>query len=98
MPPTTPSPVLTELGWDSNWAAALALVSEPGIEPGRVSRIDRGAMTVLTAAAPLRAASVRALGVAVGDWVAITAGPEPDGCRLVARLPRRFVFRRTAQG
>src|SRR3954468_10435844 len=98
MPPTTPSRVLTELGWDNNWAAALALVSEPGIEPGRVSRIDRGAMTVLTAVGPLRAASVRELGVAVGDWVAISAGPQRDWCRLVARLPRRFVFRRTAEG
>jgi ribosome biogenesis GTPase / thiamine phosphate phosphatase len=98
MAPTTPSPVLTELGWDKNWAAALALVSEPGVEPGRVSRIDRGAITVLTAAGPRRAASVRELGVAVGDWVAISAGPEPDRCRLIARLPRRFVFSRTAEG
>src|SRR3954469_1320902 len=98
MPPTATSPVLTQLGWDDNWAAALALVSEPGIEPGRVSRIDRGAMTVLSAAGPLRAVSVRELVVAVGDWVAISVGLEAGGCRLVARLPRRFVFRRTAEG
>ncbi len=103
MPPSAEPPALAELGWDDDWAAALAQIpelgSEPGIEPGRVSRIDRGAMTILTASGPRRAASVRELDLAVGDWVALGTGAESDdGWRVVARLPRRFVFRRTAEG
>ena len=98
MPPTSLMVALTRLGWDDDWATAIRLIAEPAIEPGRVSRIDRGAMTILTAAGPLRAASVRGLRAAVGDWVAVIPGPEPQACHVIAVLPRRLVFCRKADG
>jgi ribosome biogenesis GTPase / thiamine phosphate phosphatase len=101
-PPGAP-PSLADLGWDDGWAAALdaALAGAPGVGlvPGRVSRVDRGLCTVLTAAGPERATMAHGGGVAVGDWVAVAPPGEPGQRPAVTFvLPRRTVFRRGVEG
>jgi ribosome biogenesis GTPase len=91
---------LVRLGWDDGRAAELTeLQSRRGCDltPGRVARVDRDAVTVLTRAGRLRAGSAGALrraatAVAVGDWVAL------DGDVVVAVLSRRSVFERGDPG
>ncbi len=99
------SPSLAVLGWDASRVAELAeLSSTRGIEltPGRVARVDRGALTVLAGAAPMRvrpsgrlfeqdAGPGEPIGTpAVGDWVAL------DGPVAVAVLSRRSTFERSS--
>nr|WP_243737554.1 ribosome small subunit-dependent GTPase A [Blastococcus xanthinilyticus] len=84
---------LPDLGWTADRAAALPA----GCEPGRVARVDRGRLTVRTAAGEQRAALAAGLhdaatGPAVGDWVALR------GELAVAVLPRTSAFTRTAAG
>jgi ribosome small subunit-dependent GTPase A len=91
---------LPDLGWTPDRAVELP----PGCVPGRVSRVDRGRLSVLTAdgteaARELRVSPGRALydetgpaGPAVGDWVALR------GELAVAVLPRRTAFVRTVAG
>ncbi len=96
--PTIPAvPGLPALGWDDEWASALAGIGDPTLAPARVSRVDRGMCTVMTGTAEVRAGFERGLDVAVGDWVAM--GPAPAVGRragIVAVLPRRCVLRREA--
>ena len=95
----TASPSLLDLGWDDDWAVTQGAGSDPALIPGRVSRIDRGVSTVLTAAGPMRIAAVAGLTLAVGDWVTLGAAPETGpGWAFVAILPRRCAFRRAADG
>jgi ribosome biogenesis GTPase len=86
---------LTELGWDAAWEAALATTPDPTLTPGRISRIDRGAMTVLTADGPRRVRATPGVQNAVGDWVTIADGELP---LVSATLPRRSAFRRSTDG
>ena len=87
---------LTALGWDHLWNAALDDVGDPVLWPARVSRVDRGACTVMSGAAEVRVVTERHVEVAVGDWVGV-AGPAADGTvRIAVVLPRRSVFRRTS--
>ncbi|MGY2064322.1 ribosome small subunit-dependent GTPase A [Blastococcus sp. SYSU DS0619] len=84
---------LSDLGWTPDRGSALP----PGCEPGRVARVDRGRLSVLTAAGERRVAPAAALyddpaGPAVGDWVALR------GELAVAVLPRTSAFTRTAAG
>ncbi|MGY1835608.1 ribosome small subunit-dependent GTPase A [Blastococcus sp. SYSU DS0510] len=84
---------LTDLGWTPDRATALP----PGCEPGRVGRVDRGRLSVLTGGGERRVALGAALqeapaGPAVGDWVALR------GELAVAVLPRSSAFTRTAAG
>ncbi|MGY2003317.1 ribosome small subunit-dependent GTPase A [Blastococcus sp. SYSU DS1024] len=81
---------LIDLGWTPGRAAALP----PGCQPGRVARVDRGRLSVLTAAGMRRVAPAAALhgAPAVGDWVALR------GELAVAVLPRSSAFTRTAAG
>ncbi len=85
------------LGWDDRLQRELARlrVEIPTAAPGRVSRVDRGLVAVMTAAGlerlPIAPALRRRRGdvehsVAVGDWVAIDAGA------VVAVLPRHSAF------
>jgi ribosome small subunit-dependent GTPase A len=99
-------PSLEVLGWDASRMAELASLSlARGVEltPGRVSRVDRSALTVLTGSAPSRVRpSGRLFDVgstdlaelvgtpAVGDWVAL------DGPVAVAVLLRRSTFERSS--
>jgi len=86
---------LTDLGWDDAWEVALAATLDPSLSPGRVSRIDRGAMTVLTAAGARRVRSTPGVQNAVGDWVTISDDELPP---VSATLPRRSAFRRASDG
>jgi len=94
--PTTVS--IAALGWDDGWETALAAGSA-GFEPGRVSRIDRGELTVRAAGGPLRVRASRQLQLAVGDWVTLGPATVDDGLRDVASLlPRRTAFARRRPG
>ncbi|MGY1638664.1 ribosome small subunit-dependent GTPase A [Geodermatophilus sp. SYSU D00742] len=80
---------LSLLGWTPERVAELP----PGCVPGRVARVDRGRLTVLTAEGELRAHPGAALTApAVGDWVALR------GELAVAVLPRRTAFTRVMAG
>jgi ribosome biogenesis GTPase len=89
---------LVELGWDDGWAQALAESPDPSLLPGRVSRIDRGVFTVLTADGSKRVGMDRDQPVAVGDWVTIAGEVAATGhSRLASVLPRRCTFRRAKE-
>ena len=77
MPPDVDVPSLSALGWDEGWATLLDERCGPGFVPGRVSRIDRGMCTVMTATAEVRAGFERGEDIAVGDWVGIDPAPAP---------------------
>jgi ribosome biogenesis GTPase len=86
---------LSGLGWTAARAAGLPA----GGEPARVSRVDRGRLSVLTADGERRVRPGADLydqsglsGPAVGDWVALR------GELAVAVLPRTSAFVRTAAG
>jgi len=98
------SPVLSSYGWDDPWAQLAHPHLEAGGVPGRVARVDRGRVDVLTEqgrvrADPGRAATPAVSGVprgssaplraAVGDWVVL----DPDA-RVAAVLPRRTALTR----
>ena len=80
---------LASLGWDDDFALAFAPYAETH-EPGRVARVDRGAVTALTASGPCRAAIDPDLSPTVGDWVALA--DEPPCVDVV--LPRRTAIAR----
>ena len=86
---------LSVLGWTPDRAADLP----PGCEPARVTRVDRGRLTVLGADGEARVHPRTGLyddavpgGPAVGDWVALR------GELAVAILPRTSAFTRTVAG
>ena len=83
------------LGWDADWeAAADAVAADGGVDgaiAGRVGRVDKGRVTVLTESGPTYAAP-GAEHLATGDWV-LLAGEPPD-TQVAALLPRRTVFAR----
>src|SRR5215210_9516056 len=86
---------LSALGWSPDRAAELPA----GCVPARVSRVDRGRLSVLTADGESRVHPGTALydesglsGPAVGDWVAVR------GELAVAVLPRTSAFVRTSAG
>jgi ribosome small subunit-dependent GTPase A len=86
---------LSALGWTPDRAAELP----DGCTPGRVSRVDRGRLSVLTAVGESRVHPGAALydesglsGPAVGDWVAVR------GELAVAVLPRTSAFVRSVAG
>jgi ribosome small subunit-dependent GTPase A len=83
---------LSLLGWTPERVAELP----PDAVPGRVARVDRGRLTVLTADGEVRAALGARVheetGPTVGDWVALR------GELAVAVLPRRTAFTRVMAG
>jgi ribosome biogenesis GTPase / thiamine phosphate phosphatase len=97
--PVTLIPTLPDLGWDPEWAAALAASPYPDLTPARVARANLGASTVLAASGAHRATTGRDLRVAVGDWVTLRPGPTSgDRPSVASVLPRRSAFRRAPQG
>ena len=75
--------VFAALGWDPGWEQEF---SDRSGTPGRVTRVDRGVLHVLTRAGPVLAppaADVPA--VVTGDWVALNAGDLVQVSALVAR-------------
>jgi ribosome biogenesis GTPase / thiamine phosphate phosphatase len=86
---SSPGEALERLGWDERFAALAREVDVPAAAPGRVSRVDRGLVTVLTAHGTVRALPATGA-VATGDWVMVDdAADEPA---IVAVLPRRSAF------
>ncbi|MGA3215331.1 MAG: ribosome small subunit-dependent GTPase A [Acidimicrobiales bacterium] len=92
---------LNELGWGPPFIAAFRDQALEGAVPGRVSRVDRGALTVLTEGGELRALVAPELAhdpdplraPSVGDWVVLHAGS------VVEVLPRRSaIVRASADG
>ncbi len=86
---------LSGIGWSPEFLDHLP----GGTSPARVSRVDRGRLTVLTADGERRVHPAAALhdpdgltSPAVGDWVALR------GELAVAVLPRRSAFTRTVAG
>jgi ribosome biogenesis GTPase / thiamine phosphate phosphatase len=84
---------LPELGWNDELAENL----EPGLVPGRVAAVHRGAYDVWTADAAVRSRLPGrqmhdGLDVAVGDWVGLGDG------LVRAVLPRRSALVRNAAG
>jgi ribosome biogenesis GTPase len=84
---------LLELGWNDELAENL----EPGLVPGRVAAVHRGAFDVWTAAGAVRSRLPGrlmhdGLDVAVGDWVGLGDG------LVRAVLPRRSALVRNAAG
>jgi ribosome biogenesis GTPase / thiamine phosphate phosphatase len=82
------------LGWDAERDAEVVQLLD-GVVPARVSRVDRGAVDVITADNPLRIDMRNAdPDVAVGDWVTLTAVDRR--WQLERILSRRSVIRRAA--
>jgi ribosome biogenesis GTPase len=103
---TLPDLELADLGWRSQDAVAFAPHGEAGRVPGRVLAEDRGSYVVWTVAGECRAAVTGRFRYeagedtgaypAVGDWVAIDAGPVTAAIHAV--LPRRSALGRQAAG
>ena len=69
---------LHELGWNSELAENL----EPGLVPGRVAAVHRGAFDVWTEAGAVRSRLPgrlvhEGLDVGAGDWVGLVGRPDP---------------------
>ena len=82
---------LAVLGWNERVAAssAEAIAQHPDALVGRVTRTDRGLVSVLTADGPVIAAA-SAEPAATGDWVLVGEGD--DAPAVVAVLPRFSAF------
>ncbi len=86
---------LERLGW-SRYLNAWGGTPEPGASIGRVRRVDRGEVDVISAAGERRAVSdsVRAqsdLAPATGDWVVLVEDPDV-GLRVDRILPRAYAI------
>jgi ribosome biogenesis GTPase / thiamine phosphate phosphatase len=100
-----PAPSLHALGADADLerAIAAALDAEAGeARAGRVSRVDRGRFSMLTATGPLDVATTGVSAVCVGDWCIVRPQPGTDGSddafELLRVLPRRTALIRQASG
>ncbi|WP_205697750.1 ribosome small subunit-dependent GTPase A [Conexibacter sp. SYSU D00693] len=82
----------TTLGWDGDWARALADLQDPALVPARVTAVHRGRVAVrgddLEALLPVLGDHA----VLVGDWVGVRDGA------VRALLPRRTVLARDGAG
>ncbi|HWN26835.1 MAG TPA: GTPase RsgA, partial [Actinomycetospora sp.] len=83
------SPVLSSYGWDDSWAQLAHPHLEAGGVPGRVARVDRGRVDVLTEQGRARADPGRRASPAVGDWVVLD-----PAARVTTLLPRRTALTR----
>ena len=95
--------MLTDWGWDDDWAAAFAGANRDAAErPARVTGQDRDRWNVQLAAGPSLAriaGSIRGPVPVAGDWVAVRAGPAPgDPESIVSVLPRRSAVSRGRAG
>jgi ribosome biogenesis GTPase len=90
---TRQTSTLEALGWTEPLAALAADANQPGARPGRVTRVDRGLVTVVTEDGVIRAVPV-AGPVATGDWVLVVEDDEHEraGFAVTAILPRSSEF------
>ena len=73
---------LASLGWDAFYTAEFAPYVDVAV-PGRVVRVDRGAVDVLTADNPVRVPTANDREpLAGGDWVALVATEERRWSRV----------------
>jgi ribosome biogenesis GTPase len=89
---------LTSIGWDAACDSAYARFDRPGHRPGRVTRVDRGIATVVTASGTDRASlgGTHLIKVSrdplalpcAGDWAVVRTWPD-ERVTLEALLPRR---------
>jgi ribosome biogenesis GTPase len=87
---------LAQLGWDAARAAEFAPLAASCVA-GRVSRVDRGAVDVLTTDNPLRLTTTAADdALAVGDWLALAVDDRRWYVDTV--LSRRTTLRRATAG
>lgn len=82
---------LTPYGWNDRVAALVDGVSDARLRLGRVARVDRGALTAVTATATERVA-YRDVDVTTGDWILLTAEPT---AAVADVLPRWSSLRRS---
>ncbi|MEX0659022.1 MAG: ribosome small subunit-dependent GTPase A [Egibacteraceae bacterium] len=75
---------LAPYGWNERVQARVRAAADPTLPPGRVARVDRGALTAITASGTVRLAS-RGIDVTTGDWVLLSGAAEPA---VAAVLPR----------
>lgn len=98
---------LSSLGWDDHYASRFVKHDRPDQRPGRVTRVDRGVCTVITADGSQRASVGGGLLAAAardplrlpctGDWVVLRSWP--DECTTIdAVLPRRTAIIRAGAG
>ncbi|GAA2243188.1 MULTISPECIES: ribosome small subunit-dependent GTPase A [Kitasatospora] len=104
------APLLSGFGWDEAWAAEFTPLTEAGLTPARIARVDRGQCEVVLAdpesgeLRTVRADSRRVLdpdpvnNPCTGDWTAVDLAAEPMAT-LAALLPRRTaIVRKGARG
>ncbi|MCK2218433.1 hypothetical protein MF672_032250 [Actinomadura sp. ATCC 31491] len=90
---------LSRYGWTDALDHTFAAHYEAGLVPARVSRVDRGLCTAITASGPVRATFAAPyppdplLTPCTGDWAALRPGAEPH---LVALLPRHSAIVRSS--
>jgi len=98
---------LSELGWDSGWAAQFEPHGTRGWVPGRVAVEDKHSYGILTEGGPVTASvsgrllhqtRLRACLPKVGDWVALTQPAENTQTHIHAVLPRRSALSRNDSG
>jgi ribosome biogenesis GTPase len=83
---------LASLGWDEHFATQFTAYADSHL-PGRISRVDRGALDVMTAFGPLRVDIDTDEQPAIGDWVAIL-----DDCATDVLARKSTFVRGTASG
>jgi ribosome biogenesis GTPase / thiamine phosphate phosphatase len=98
---------LSSLGWDDDFAVAYDRFRRSDHEPGRVTRVDRGVCSVLTASGLGRASVGGGLLAATaadpvrfpcaGDWGVLRTWPD-DRVTIEATLPRRTALVRAGAG
>ena len=86
---------LSRYGWDDAWEQLALAHDGAGRLPGRIARVDRGRVDVLTDGGRVRARCP--VPPAVGDWVLVDPGSDPPS--VAAVLPRRTALvRATVSG
>lgn len=98
---------LSSLGWDDGFKAAYSPFDRPDQRPARVTRVDRGVCSALTAHGPVRAslggavldraATDRSALPCAGDWVAVREWPD-HRTTIEAVLARRTAVVRATVG
>lgn len=98
---------LASLGWDDAYAAVFAPCARPDARPARVTRVDRGACTVISTTGPERATFAGTLLATAqrdpkrlpcaGDWVVLRTWPDRR-TTVEAVLPRRSAIVRSSAG
>jgi len=96
---STETAVLEELGWNEDFAKALATIGDPAIAPARVSADFGVRFLVESVTGPVTAllsGPLRQAGrpVAVGDWIGLRGQAGPG--QICHVLPRRSAIRRNA--